>query len=130
MEIRRLAEAGCRHTQVDEPLFARLPDQALEFGIENLERCFRGVIDDVTRTVHSCCGYPDMLGSELARGEPGPAVRQFRLAVDAGAGTDAEVNLALALVAVEQHGEAEHVLRAASSKRPPTSERRSISAIC
>lgn len=61
VEIRRLAEAGCRHIQVDEPLFARLPDEALEFGIENLERCFHGVPSDVTRTMHMCCGYPDRL---------------------------------------------------------------------
>ena len=61
VEIRRLAEAGCRYIQVDEPLFARLPDEALDFGVENLERCFHGVPDDVTRTVHMCCGYPDKL---------------------------------------------------------------------
>lgn len=61
VEIRRLAEAGCRHIQVDEPLFARLPDEALEFGIENLERCFNGVPGGVTRTMHMCCGYPDRL---------------------------------------------------------------------
>ena len=54
----------------------------------------------------------------LARGEPGPAVRQLRLAVDAGAGTDAQVNLALALVAGERHGEAEHALRAAVEEAP------------
>ena len=56
--------------------------------------------------------------AHLARGEPGPAVRQFRLAVDAGAGTDAEVNLALALVAGERHGEAEQALRAAVENAP------------
>lgn len=61
VEISRLAEAGCRHIQVDEPLFARLPDEALDFGIENLERCFHGVPDGVTRSVHMCCGYPDKL---------------------------------------------------------------------
>ena len=61
VEIRRLADAGCRHIQVDEPLFARLPDQALDFGIENLERCFHGVPGSVTRTLHMCCGYPDKL---------------------------------------------------------------------
>lgn len=61
VEIRRLADAGCRHIQVDEPLFARLPDQALDFGVENLERCFAGVPDRVTRTMHMCCGYPDKL---------------------------------------------------------------------
>ena len=60
-EIRALADAGCRHIQVDEPLFARLPDQALDYGVENLERCFHDVPDTVTRTTHMCCGYPDKL---------------------------------------------------------------------
>ena len=61
VEIGRLADAGCRHIQVDEPLFARLPDQALDFGIESLERCFHGVPGGVMRTMHMCCGYPDKL---------------------------------------------------------------------
>ena len=61
VEIRRLAEAGCRHVQVDEPLFARRPENALAYGFENLERCFHGVPESVTRTVHMCCGYPDGL---------------------------------------------------------------------
>ncbi|MBT5434832.1 MAG: hypothetical protein HOK83_14385 [Rhodospirillaceae bacterium] len=61
VEIRRLADAGCSHIQVDEPLFARLPGEALAFGVDNLERCFHGVPDRVTRTMHMCCGYPDKL---------------------------------------------------------------------
>ena len=61
VEIRRLAEAGCQEIQVDEPLFARRVEDALAFGIENLGRCFHGVPDQVTRTVHICCGYPDKL---------------------------------------------------------------------
>jgi methionine synthase II (cobalamin-independent) len=60
-EILALAQAGCRHIQVDEPLFARLPDHALDYGVENLERCFHGVPKSVTRTMHMCCGYPDKL---------------------------------------------------------------------
>ncbi len=60
-EIRALGEAGCRHVQVDEPLFARHPQNALDFGLENLERCFHGVSASVTRTVHMCCGDPDEL---------------------------------------------------------------------
>ncbi len=60
-EIRALADAGCRHVQVDEPLFARRPEDALAYGFENLERCFHGLPEGVTRTVHMCCGYPDML---------------------------------------------------------------------
>ncbi len=60
-EIRALAEAGCRWIQVDEPLFARWPDKALAYGMDNLERCFHGVPDTVTRAMHMCCGYPEKL---------------------------------------------------------------------
>jgi len=60
-EIRALAQAGCKYIQVDEPLFARKPDAALEYGIEALEMCFDGVNDDVVRVMHMCCGYPNHL---------------------------------------------------------------------
>ena len=60
-EVRALAAAGCRHIQVDEPVFARKPQQALDYGIENLERVFHGVPEDVQRIVHMCCGYPSAL---------------------------------------------------------------------
>jgi len=60
-EVLALAEAGCRHIQIDEPLFARKVDEALDFGFDNLERCFHGCPDSVVRTVHMCCGYPDRL---------------------------------------------------------------------
>ena len=60
-EIRALAAAGCRHIQVDEPLFVRQVDAALDYGVEALERCFHGVGDEVTRVVHMCCGYPGHL---------------------------------------------------------------------
>ena len=60
-EVLALAEAGCRHIQIDEPLFARHPEDALDFGIEHLERCFHGVPAEVVRTMHMCCGYPDRL---------------------------------------------------------------------
>ena len=60
-EIRALAAAGCRWIQIDEPLFARYPEKALDFGIENLERAFHGSPDEVRRVVHMCCGYPDKL---------------------------------------------------------------------
>jgi 5-methyltetrahydropteroyltriglutamate--homocysteine methyltransferase len=61
VEVRALAESGCRHTQIDEPLFARKPDSALACGLDNLERAFHGAPDSVTRTLHMCCGYPDKL---------------------------------------------------------------------
>lgn len=63
-EILALAEAGCTWIQVDEPVFARKPDKALDYGFENLERCFQGVPDHVTRVVHMCCGYSDYLDQE------------------------------------------------------------------
>jgi len=60
-EVLALADAGCKHIQIDEPLFARKADEALAFGFENLERCFHGLPDHVETTVHMCCGYPDRL---------------------------------------------------------------------
>ncbi len=60
-EVLALAEAGCRHIQIDEPVFARKAEAALDYGIAGLERCFHGCHDGVTRTVHICCGYPDRL---------------------------------------------------------------------
>ncbi len=55
-EIRALAAAGCRYIQVDEPLFVRQVDAALDYGVECLDRCFDGVGDNVTRVMHMCCG--------------------------------------------------------------------------
>jgi len=63
-EIRELVKAGCRWIQVDEPLFARESEKALAYGIENLERCFKGVPKEVTRAMHMCCGYPDVVDNE------------------------------------------------------------------
>ncbi len=60
-EILDLAEAGCRWIQIDEPVFARKPEAALAYGVENLERCFHGVPAGVSRAMHMCCGYPDRL---------------------------------------------------------------------
>ena len=39
-EIRSLSEAGCVYIQVDEPLIARKPEKALEYGIDHLKMCF------------------------------------------------------------------------------------------
>lgn len=76
VEIRRLAEAGCRHIQIDEPLFARLPEQALDYGVENLERCFHDLPEGVTRTMHMCCGYPDKLDeTDYVKADPGVYLR-------------------------------------------------------
>ena len=77
-EIIKLAEAGCRWIQIDEPIFAREPDKALAFGIENIERCFHGIQDEVNRTIHICCGYPDRIDSEQY--QKAPSQNYFRLA--------------------------------------------------
>ena len=63
-EVKALSEAGCRYIQIDEPLFARKPDEALDYGIENLERCFHGIGKHTTAVMHMCCGYPNFLDEE------------------------------------------------------------------
>ena len=63
-EIRALAEAGCRWIQIDEPLFARWPGEAVAFGVDNLERCFHRVPRETTRAMHMCCGYPEKLDQD------------------------------------------------------------------
>lgn len=63
-EVLALAKAGCRYIQIDEPIFARKPDEALAYGMAALSRCFEGVSTDVTRVVHMCCGYPNRLDDE------------------------------------------------------------------
>ena len=70
-EVLALAEAGCRYIQIDEPVFARRPGDALAYGVENLERAFHGCPKGVTRTVHMCCGYPDRLDrDDYPKAEP------------------------------------------------------------
>jgi 5-methyltetrahydropteroyltriglutamate--homocysteine methyltransferase len=63
-EILALAEAGCRHIQIDEPIFARKPDEALAYGVRTLARCFEDMPASVTRVMHMCCGYPNRLDDE------------------------------------------------------------------
>lgn len=60
-EIRALAANGCTYIQIDEPVFARNPGAALDYGIESLVRCLSGLPTEVTRVVHMCCGYPDRI---------------------------------------------------------------------
>ena len=62
VEIKRLQKAGCKYIQVDEPLFARKPQDAIDFGIDNLAKCFDGLENTgVEKITHICCGYPDKL---------------------------------------------------------------------
>lgn len=62
--VRVLTNAGCKHIQIDEPLFARQPQKALDWGIALLDKCFDGVGEDVCKVVHMCCGYPDYLDQQ------------------------------------------------------------------
>jgi methionine synthase II (cobalamin-independent) len=81
-EVRALAAAGCRHIQIDEPIFARKPDEALAYGIAALARCFEGVAPEVTRVVHMCCGYPNRLDdTDYPKADPESYVKIAR-AVD------------------------------------------------
>jgi len=59
--ILELVEAGCKHIQVDEPLFARKADDALAWGVKTLDQVFEGCPKEVEKTVHICCGYPGHL---------------------------------------------------------------------
>ena len=43
-EVLALAQARWQHIQVDKPIFARKPKDALSFGIEALDRVFHGVL--------------------------------------------------------------------------------------
>ena len=81
-EVLALAQAGCRYIQIDEPIFARKPDEALAYGMRALERCFEGVPEDVTRVVHMCCGYPNRLDdTDYPKADPESYVKIAR-AVD------------------------------------------------
>ena len=59
-EILYLKSIGCKNIQIDEPLFARKPENALNWGIDMLNNIIDN-IDDIFFTVHICCGYPEYL---------------------------------------------------------------------
>ena len=81
-EVRSLAASGCRYIQIDEPVFARKPRAALEYGFKNLERAFRDCPTEVVRTVHMCCGYPDRLDNpDYPKADSG-AYRELAEALD------------------------------------------------
>lgn len=70
-EVLALAEAGCKVIQIDEPLFARKPEAALDYGMANIDRCWQDVPEGVTKVMHMCCGYPNYLDQEdYAKADP------------------------------------------------------------
>ncbi len=52
---------GCKHIQLDEPLFAREPTKALDYGMDCAVKCFKDVGPDVAKYTHLCRGYPNYL---------------------------------------------------------------------
>jgi 5-methyltetrahydropteroyltriglutamate--homocysteine methyltransferase len=82
-EVRALADAGCTHIQIDEPVFARRLDDALAFGVDALAACFDGVPDNVVRTVHCCCGYPRHLDDDSYEKAPPESYLDLAEAIDA-----------------------------------------------
>ncbi len=80
--IRDLAAAGCTWIQVDEPVMARSPQQALDWGIDQLGRCFEGVDASVNRVVHICCGYPNRLDQEGYEKAPQSSYLELAEAID------------------------------------------------
>ena len=84
-EVLALVDAGCRYIQVDEPLFARSVKDALDFGMEGLERCFFGVPNSVTRIVHMCCGYPDHLDDSKYKKADPSSYHQLSKSIDEAA---------------------------------------------
>ena len=86
-EVLALAEAGCRHIQIDEPAFVRMVPDALNWGIECLERAFHGCPDEVTRVVHICCSYPEYLDQPDPPKGPSEAYKELADALE-----DAEID--------------------------------------
>jgi len=82
-EARALTDAGCTQIQIDEPVFARRVEAALEWGIPMLDRAFDGLPDSVTRTVHICCGYPSAVDLDDFPKAPQEAYYDLALSIDA-----------------------------------------------
>ena len=82
-EALALADAGCTHVQIDEPVFARKVPAALDHGLANLVRCFEGLPPETRRIVHICCGYPDRIDHSGYPKAPKEAYIELAEALDA-----------------------------------------------
>lgn len=58
-EVAALIKAGCKVIQFDDPVLLRYPNEARDWGLKALERCFEGYENKATFIVHICRGYPD-----------------------------------------------------------------------
>lgn len=63
-EMLALVAHGCTHIQVDEPVLMRYPSPALEYGFDCLKSLLCNLPNNVTTTLHLCCGYPDRLDTD------------------------------------------------------------------
>ena len=54
--FRRLAEAGCKHVQLDEPYFTVATDKEVEAAVAAINLAIEGLPDDVHVMVHVCQG--------------------------------------------------------------------------
>ena len=53
---------GCKYIQLDEPLFARMPDTALAYGMDHVALCKQNVDPSVASVdIHLCRGYSGCL---------------------------------------------------------------------
>jgi 5-methyltetrahydropteroyltriglutamate--homocysteine methyltransferase len=52
----QLAEAGCRHLQIDEPYFTMVADAEVEAAVEAINQALEGLPDDMHAMVHVCQG--------------------------------------------------------------------------
>ena len=54
--FKRLADAGCKHIQVDEPLFIQSGEDEVKAAVDVINTAIEGLPDDVTVVVHICQG--------------------------------------------------------------------------
>jgi 5-methyltetrahydropteroyltriglutamate--homocysteine methyltransferase len=54
--FRRLADAGCKHLQIDEPYFTVANDQEVRAAVDAINMAVDGLPDDVHVMVHICQG--------------------------------------------------------------------------
>lgn len=54
--FKKLAEAGCKHLQIDEPYFTPSTDDEVGAAVEVINMCIEGLPDDMHVMVHICQG--------------------------------------------------------------------------
>ena len=67
-EITTLYEEGCRHIQIDEPIFTTYPIHAKSFGIDLLTHCF-GDRPQLRKYLHICRNYQSNIDGPPRRGQ-------------------------------------------------------------